>query len=291
MQLSETAKGDSAIFGEAVIWAFFPIITILSYAALSPISSLAWSSVFLVLCFGLIIIVRGKTKEIFIPEVWKYIPLITLFITLFYYGLYFTGLKYTTAGDAGIIALMELFFSYLLFNVWMKEHFSARHTFGAVLMILGAVIILFPKNGLSFHGGDWFVLAAAACAPAGNFYQQKLRKIISSETIVFLRSLAAVPIFFLIAILLKVNAPFAAVQKSFWFLAANGILILGLSKYMWMEGIYRISVTKANALSTVAPLFTLILAYFILHQSPTVWQLTALVPLGAGLMLLTYNKS
>jgi len=29
MRLSQTTKGDLAIFAEAVLWAFFPIITIL----------------------------------------------------------------------------------------------------------------------------------------------------------------------------------------------------------------------------------------------------------------------
>lgn len=291
MNISETSKGDLAIFGEAVLWAFFPIITILSYTSLSPIASLAWSSVFLVIFFGGIVVARGHIREIFLPEVWKYIPLITVFITLLYYGLYYTGLKYTTAGDASIIALMELFFSYLLFNVFMKQSFSARHSLGGILMLLGAVIILFPEHGLALHSGDWLVLLATACAPVGNFYQQKLRKIVSSETIVLLRSLAAIPIFFVLAWALGANASTAAVRQSFWFLALNGTVILGLSKFMWMEGIHRISVTKANALSTVAPLFTLFFAYLILHQTPTLWQLLALLPMGLGLMLLTYSQN
>jgi drug/metabolite transporter (DMT)-like permease len=185
---------------------------------------------------------------------------------------------------------MELFFSYLLFNVWRKESFSAGHTFGALLMLAGAVIILYPKQGLVFHGGDFLVLAATACAPIGNFYQQKLRKLVSSETIVFLRSIFAIPVFFALAFALKVNPSFAAIQKSFWFLAINGIIILGVSKLLWMEGIHRISVTKANALSSIAPLFTLLFAYIFLHQSSTIWQLTAFIPLAGGLLLLTHDK-
>ncbi|MDR3642396.1 MAG: DMT family transporter [Candidatus Doudnabacteria bacterium] len=287
MDLTQTRKGDLSILGEAVLWSFFPIISILSFARLAPIASLAWSSVFLVICFGIIVAARGKSAEIFKPRVWTYIPLITLFITLFYYGLYYSGLKYTTAGNASIIALMELFFSYLLFNVWIGEAFSAKHTVGAVLMMLGALIILFPSHGSSLNRGDFLVFAATACAPVGNYYQQKLRKIISSETIVFLRSLAAIPIFFILSSLLKANPSAADLRKSFWYLAINGILILGVSKFMWMEGIHRISVTKANALSAITPLFTLFFAYFILHQSPTIWQLSALIPLAGGLMLLT----
>ncbi len=276
-----------AIFGEAVIWAFFPIITILSYQSLPPILSLAYSSIFAVLFFGAIIIFRKKTKEIFHPKVWLYIPVIAFFITILFYGFFFTGLQYTTAGNASIIALMELFFSYLFFNIWKKEYFSVGHTLGAALMLVGALIILFPKHGLNFNRGDILILLAVACPPVGNYYQQKLRKFVSSETILFLRSLVAIPVFFILAAILKAGADFNGFVKSFWFLAINGILLLGLSKIFWMEGIHRISVTKANALASVAPLFTLIFSYWILKEQPQIWQLLALVPIGFGVGLLT----
>lgn len=287
MNISETRKGELYILGQSIIWAFFPIVTIISFREVPPLFSLAISSVFLVLMFGIILGLRGKFKELSTPGVWKYLPLITIFITFLYYGLYFTGLKFTTPGNAGIIALMEIFFSYLYFNVWRKEFFSASHTIGAVLMLVGALIILYPKHSLGLMKGDYIIFLATIFPPIGNYYQQKLRKIVSGETIVFLRSLAAVPIFFAMAYLLKATAPLASVQKTLWILAINGILILGVSKFMWMEGIHRISVTKANALSSIAPLFTLLFAALLLHQSPTIWQLGSFVPIAAGLYLLT----
>jgi len=287
MRLSQTTKGDLAIFAEAVLWAFFPIITILSFTTFNPVTSLAWSTLFAAVFFGLVMAARGKVKEIFNPKIYRYIIVIAFFIGWLFYGFYFFGLKYTTAGNASVIALTELFFSYLLFNVWKEQEFSRAHTAGAVLMLLGAVIILYPKQGLNFHSGDWLVLLASACAPVGNYYQQKARQIVSSETILFLRSLLTFPFFFLLAYFLKAQTGFGAAEKSLVFLLFNGFVVLGLSKIFWMEGIHRISVTRANALSSVTPLFTLIFAYFILRQSPTVWQLAALVPLGGGLILLT----
>jgi drug/metabolite transporter (DMT)-like permease len=291
MRLSETRKGELAIIGEALLWSIFPVITILSYASLNPVTSLAWSTLFAGVFFGLVMLAKGKAREILNPKIWPMILLPVFFVGWMYYGLYFAGLKFTTAGNAGIIALMELFFSYLLFNVWKKQTFSKSHSFGAVLMALGALIVLYPKQGLSFHGGDFLVLLATAFAPFGNFYQQKLRKIVSSETILFLRSLLTFPFAFLLAAILKADTGAVELQKYFWLLLLNGFVALGLSKLWWLEGIHRISVTKANALSVVAPLFTLFFAYLILHQAPTVWQLTAFVPLAGGLVLLTYEKS
>ncbi len=287
MKFSETQKGDLAVLGEALLWSLFPVITILSYAAISPVTALAWSSLFACLFFGIAVVAKGKWPEVFRRDILIPVLIIAFSIGWLYYGLYFMGLKYTTAGNASIIALMELFFSYLLFNVYKKQFFSKTHTTGAVLMLLGAVIILLPKQGWSFHGGDWLVLAASACAPVGNYYQQQLRKKVSSETILFLRTLLSFPFFFALAYFLKVQGSWAEVSKSFWFLLINGSLLIGLSKIFWLEGIHRISVTKANALSSIAPLFTLQFAYAFLRQSPTFWQLSAFVPLAAGLMLLT----
>ena len=75
-------------------------------------------------------------------------------------------------------------------------------------MLIGAVIILFPKSGLSFHAGDWIILVASAFPPLGNYFQQKLRKEVSSETILFVRSCLSFPFFFLLAYLLRENLHF-----------------------------------------------------------------------------------
>ncbi len=289
--MTETRKGEMAIIAEALLWSVFPVLTIISFAALNPITSLAWSTLFAAVFFGLMVAIKGRVRQIFDPKIWPLTFVPIFFVGWMYYGLYFLGLKFTTAGNASIIALMELFFSYLFFNVWKNQQFSKAHTLGAALMLFGAVIVLFPKYGFAFHGGDFLVLLATAFAPVGNYYQQKLRKIVSSESILFLRSLFTFPFAFLLAAFLKADTGLVSVEKYFWLLLLNGFVALGLSKLWWLEGIHRISVTKANALSVVAPLFTLLFAYIFLRQAPTVWQFLSFIPMAAGLILLTYQKN
>lgn len=291
MNLSETRKGELAVLGEAVLWGFFPIVTILSYSSFSPALSLAWSTLFAAIFFGVVTVARNKASELFRPGIFKFVVLSAFFIGWMFYGLYFLGLKFTTSGNASIVALMELFFAYLLFNVWKKQKFSPAHTLGAVLMLAGAVIILYPKQGLSFHGGDWIVLAATACAAFGNYYQQKLRMQISSEPLLFLRSLLTFPFFFLLAYVFKTDSQWLPHGRELWLLLFNGMLILGFSKAIWLEGIHRISVTKAEALASIGPLLTLFYAYIFFRQSPTIWQIASFIPLAVGLVLLTYTKS
>ena len=62
---------------------------------------------------------------------------------------------------------------------------------------------------------------------------------------------------------------------------------MGFSKILWIEGIHRIPVGKAVSLEAINPAFTLILAYFILHEIPTKWQIFGFLPIFIGVLFVT----
>ena len=287
MILSSERKGEIFVFSEAILWSFFPIITIISYNNLSPLISLAGSSFFAAIFFAVFVSVKHKWNEVKNVSAVKDILLATLFLGFLYYFLLFVGLKYTTAGNASIISLTEAFFSFIFFNIWKKEHLSVGHIAGCVLLVLGALIVLLP-SGTKLHTGDILVLSAAAIAPFGNFFQRRARAKVSSEVIMFIRSIIVAILVFSIALLSKPHLPlFGNIKTSIIFFFVNGFILLGLSKVFWIEGIYRISVTKANALSSVSPLLTIFFAWLILKNVPTIWQFYSFIPLFIGILLLT----
>lgn len=283
---TEQRKGEILIFIEGLIWAFFPIVTVLTYGKLPPLSSLAWSNVFAALFFGALVLYRKTWRDLLNSVVWKYVLGIAIFIGLFFYGLYFTGLTTTTAGNATLIAQFEIFTSFFFFHILHKEHISREHVIGSILMVLGAGIVL-SRNFSSFNSGDLFIVLATFCAPIGNLFQQKVRKIASSETILFLRSVLTIPLAFLLAGALRQVATLSEVRSALLFLIINGAFIFGLSKLLWLEAIHRIPVTKALALNSMTPLLTLFIAWPFLHQTPTGWQLISLIPIIFGVFLLT----
>ena len=208
------------------------------------------------------------------------------FISVLTYGLFFLGLERTTAGNAAIINLFEVFTSFVFFNVLRSERISRDYKIGAFLMVAGAIIVL-ARDFSGVNIGDFLVLGATICAPVGNLFQQKAREAVSSETIMFLRSVLAVPIIFALAYVLGEHASLVDVQVALPFLLVNGAVVLGFSRILWIEAIHRISVTKAQALASVAPLITLLFAWLLLNQVPNIWQLASLVPLILGVLLLT----
>jgi len=286
MALSEQRKGELYIFSASTLGGFLPIGIVLTYAQVSGFVSLAWSTLCAAFFFAVLLTYRKRWNELRNPLLWKYSIFITLFIGILFYGFYFSGLEYSTPGNVSIIILFQIFTSFVFFNIYRKERIPPSHILGAALMILGALVIL----GRDFQGvnvGDVLILCATLFAPIGNYFQQEARKLASSESIMFLRSALSASVFFAFLYLFGLGGAIGDVWAALPFLLVNGILLLGFEKMLWIEGIHRISVTKASALTCIAPLVTLLFAWPILHQLPNVWQLASLVPFVLGVLLLT----
>jgi drug/metabolite transporter (DMT)-like permease len=286
--MSEEKKGELYTFLGGVFWAFFPIITILALKGVPSMTTLAWSTGFSCLFFLVLFLYKKQYKELQKKKVWLYSLFVALLTGVCFYGLFFWGLTMTTAGNAGLVALFETFTSFVFFSILRREHFKTEYKVGAVLMVLGAGCVLF-RNFSGINQGDLLIVAATFFAPAGNMFQQKLKKITKTETILFLRTLISTPIIFLLAILLGQYVTVSEVRHVIPFLLINGILIVGLSKVFWIEAIHRISVTKAIALGAFIPFLTLILSWIIFNQAPTWPQIVSLPFLIAGTYLLTDN--
>lgn len=156
-------------------------------------------------------------------------------------------------------------------------------------MVIGALIVLYPSLK-GFSGGEPLILLASFIAPLGNYFQKRARKKVSSEYILFIRSLVSAVVIILLSLILQDSFSYTDIGGSFIFLLINGLFLLGFSKILWVEGIHRISITKANALSSMSPLVTLLFAWILLQQSPTIWQLLSFTPMSFGMILLGMNQ-
>lgn len=278
-------QGELFIGLEALLWGLFPVITVVSLHSLTPLVSLAWSSFFSMFFFLFMVALRGSWKDLRDGQAWKDMIWVVLFIGILYYVFYFVGLQHTSPGNASIIALTEILTSYVFFHLWHKHYIPREHMLGAVLMLLGALIVLAP-NFSHFQIGDILIVLATVSAPFGNFFQQRARRRIRSESMMFMRCVMSVPLLFVIAWIFGHQSVVLHLRQALPFLLINGFLLLGLSKIFWVEGIHRIGVTKANALAVVSPLITLLAAWIVFKNVPTAWQLMSLVPMVFGVLLL-----
>ena len=284
--MTEAKKGNIFIIAEMILWSLFPIVSILGFKGISPLVSLFWVNIFATFFFLILMLARRKWTELKIKKVWKYELIIVFFIGIIFYGLLFYALSKTTPANAAIILLFEIVPSYIFFQIIKKEHFALKHIVGVLLAVVGALIVLLPKSG-SPNPGDLLILLAVFAPPVGNWYQQKARKIASTETILFLRHLLTTPFLFILIYALGESVQISNMKGIIGWMLVNGIFIFGLSKVLWVEGIHRMTVTRALAIGSLNPIFTMIFAWIIMTKAPTLVQLASLPFLVIAVWLLT----
>ena len=282
-------QGEMYLLVEVIMWSLFPIFSILAISLIAPLYTAALSTLIAALFFGFVLTVRKQWGEIKVKSAWKDIVMMTFIIGVIFYSLVFIGLQKTTAGNASIILLMEVFFTMFILGLWKKEKIVLKHKLGAVLMVVGALFVLFPGQ-LKINEGDLILLIATAVPPVGNYFSQRARKKVGSNMIMFIRSLLAGLFILLLAFAFESTPTMAAITESTIFILVNGILLMGLSKVFWIEAIHRISITKAISLASVTPAFTLVFAYFMLGEIPTIWQILGFLPMLIGIFILTEFK-
>ncbi len=63
-QFGKERQGELFIVTEAILWSLFPVVTVLSYISVSPIVSLAWSTLFAALFFVCVVLLKHSWHEL-----------------------------------------------------------------------------------------------------------------------------------------------------------------------------------------------------------------------------------
>ena len=287
----ETRKAEIYTIVQAILWSFAPIVGALSLKSLPPILALAGMTGFALIFFLGVALYRGSLLRLRFEKGLGEAVIAAVLLAI-NFSLIFVGLQYTSAGNAGIIGGLEFFFSILFFNLFRGEHLSRRDFIGGLLMVGGASLVFIPEviEHASINKGDALILLANVCAPLINFFQRKARQTAKSEVILVVRGLIGLPVTCAIAFLLGERASLSQFVEILPLLIFSGFFVFGLVKILWIEAIHRIPVAKANALSSIAPVATVVFAYVVLGQHPTGFQLLSLIPLFIGGLILAVNR-
>ena len=281
-------RGEVYSIAVAFLESWFPIFTVFILTSMGALFAYLFSMALTSLIFIVIISYKKTWSEFFIKEAYAPLLWVTFYITLLFI-LIMVGLKYTTAGNMAVIITLQLFFSYLYFSIFGSEKMSKVQSFGALLMGIGAIIILFPEN-FSLNRGDLLIFLASMIAPLTAHHQQKARVLVSATTILAFRNIVALPVVFLCALFTEEIPSFDDIKNVWWFILLNAVLIFTLSKILFVEALTLIPITKLMALISFMPLFTLIFAYFMLNEVPDFLQFIGMLPVMFGGYLITKKE-
>jgi drug/metabolite transporter (DMT)-like permease len=283
--MTREREGELLMLGLSILESWFPILSIVAMSYVGALHTYMYSLIIALFFYLAIMYKRQRFAELKNRAAYKDLLLTTFWITLIFIFI-FIGMRYTTAGNMAVIVFLQVLFSYLYFNVFGKEQMTAMHLIGAIIMVIGALIILIPDD-MRFNRGDLLILASAAMAPIVNLYQKRAREYCSAETILGFRTVVGFPFVALLAYFLEPSVSYENFMSAlpYLFLIATGVYVA--AKIMWIEALNRITITKLSAMLAMLPVFTLIFAYFYLDEVPQIRQMMGILPVLAGGYLLT----
>jgi len=283
--MTREREGEFLMLGLSILEAWFPILSIVAISYVGALHTYMYSLIIAFFFYMAIMYKRNKFKELQNKDAYKDLLLSTFWIT-FIFTIIFIGLRYTTAGNMAVIIFLQLLFSYLYFNVFGKEKMETIHLVGAIIMGMGAIVILFPPD-LAFNKGDWLILIAAAVSPFVNLYQKRAREYCSAETILGFRTVVGLPFVALLAYFLEPAVSYENFMLAFPYIFIIGSAIYVISKIMWIEALNRLAITKLSAMLALLPVFTLIFSYLYLDEVPELRQMMGIIPVLVGGYLIT----
>lgn len=283
--MTREREGELLMVGLSILESWFPILSIVAMSYVGALHTYMYSLIIAFFFYMAIMYKRDRFKELQNKAAYKDLLLTTFWITTIF-TLIFIGMRYTTAGNMAVIVFLQVLFSYLYFNVWGKEKMDKIHLIGAIIMTIGALIILIPED-LAFNKGDWLIFVATAMAPIVNLYQKRAREYCSAETILGFRTVVGFPFVAALAYFLEPAVTYDNFMFAlpYMFLIATGIYVA--AKIMWIEALNRISITKLSAMLAFLPLFTLVFAYYYLGEVPEFRQMMGTIPILIGGYLIT----
>lgn len=279
----QNALGSLFIFLSAAAGALLPVVSNRSAIALHPFWIAASSTIIALVPLSILLIARGRWGEFRSYAACRQSAYAGLIIGVGYYGLVYWGCFYTSPHKAAVIFCLEPFGTILMLRKMRHELLTRQQLLGTSLMV-GSSVIVFAPTGIEF--GDVVLLLSNFVSPWGNLFMKRARQEISAVTILWIRMIVASLGLTFLALVFAGNPDLHSSVSNLWPLLINGVLVLGLGKILWIEGLHRVAIARATAIGASTPFLTYVLAWLLLGQLPSIAELAALPIVIVGMCLL-----
>ena len=284
--------GEIFILGQVAIFGFFPIIASDISRLMPPVLFMAISTLIAAVCTGVYLLWKREFKGLANPRALIYMLGAALFIATIPQIFIILGASKTSSINVAILWQTEMLFTFIICGGFYDDHVTLRKVLAAMFIVIGATAVLY--NG-SFHInlGDLFIIAGTFFFPFGNIFTKKAFPLSTPSVILFVRSMigGVALLAFSLAFEKYDHSIINYTQLHLYPLLINGIIISFISKLIWYRGLVHLEITKAIALTLSGPGFTLIYAFALNHEVPTMYQLAGLVVIIAGLFVLIQKSA
>ncbi len=253
----------------AVLWGIFPVMVNRGSHRIPPLAFAAISTLLASAGAFAYIAISRKLGELKKKEAYASLLMITLCIVIIPYILFFIGSSKTSGINTSLLLLSEIIFT-LIFTHFIGEKTTTEKLIGASGVFIGSALILYHGK-FSLNIGDTLVIASTATYPIGNFYAKKALHQVSPAPILFVRFFVGGLFILLLSMIFEKTSNMSGIILASWpTLLFTGLILLGVGKIIWYEGLARLDISKAISLGMTFPLFSLVLLIGIFKEESLV---------------------
>ena len=250
------------------IWASSFIALKAAMEDLGPFTVIFFRMVFASLCF--VYFIKDFIKYDFSKKDIKFILLLALFEPCLYFVFESKALQLTSASQAGMITSLMPIITAMAAGYFLKEIISKQLIIGS-LIAMSAAIWLSLQGSTSISSpnpllGNFFELLAMAC---GAGYTITARYLSSKYSALFITAIQVFigAIFFTPLFIYEYNTiPMNFTLNSFLWTIYLGVVVTLAGYGLYNYALTKIPASKAAVFIYLIPVFTLILAYFVLNE-------------------------
>lgn len=275
------------------IWASSFIALKAAMEDLGPFTVIFLRMLIASLCF--VYFIKSFLKYDFSKKDIKYIFLLALFEPCLYFIFESKSLQYTTASQAGMITSLMPIITAMAAGYFLKEIISKQIIFGSFIAMSGAIwLSLQGTSSIDAPNpllGNFLELLAMICGAGytitARYLSDKYSALFITAIQVFIGAIFFTPLFLYEYFTIDMNITI----KSFLWIAYLGIVVTLAGYGLYNYALTKIEASKAAMFVYLIPVFTLILAYFILNEKLSIFEFIACFVILFGVLISEFSIS
>jgi drug/metabolite transporter (DMT)-like permease len=207
-----------------------------------------------------------------------------------YQYFFVAGVERTSASDAALVIAATPAIVAIIGRMRGTERVGMRGFVGIALSIVGMGFVVLGTasggSGDSSFSGDMLVLAGSVCWAVYTVYLKPYTARVGGIELSMVTMVGGAIPLFLVALPAISHTSWATFPMMGW--AAIGYSAIGslvIAYFLWYRGVRIIGPTRTSMYSNLQPIIAMIVAWAMLGETPTMWQILGAASIMSGLLL------
>jgi drug/metabolite transporter (DMT)-like permease len=207
-----------------------------------------------------------------------------------YQVFFIEGIARTRASDAALVIAASPAFIAVIGRLRGVERVAARGALGIALSIAGIALVVLGstdgRDGQATVAGDLLVLIGALCWAIYTVFLKPYTERVGGLQLSALTMMGGAIPLFAVAWPAVSHSPWRGLPAMGWLaIAYSGVFALVVAYLFWYNGVRVIGPTRTSMYSNLQPIVAVLVAWPMLGETPTPWQIVGAACIMGGLVL------